>query len=150
MWQVVADLAASGVTIFLTTQYLEEADQLADRVAVIDSGRVVAEGTPAQLKQKVAGQRLDLTAADTVAFADLARLVGDRAMGSDPGRLMISLATDGSAADVRGLLDSLDPQRLLVAGFGVHTATMDDVFLALTGHAPNQANSSQAKETADV
>jgi ABC-2 type transport system ATP-binding protein len=155
MWQVVADLAASGVTIFLTTQYLEEADQLADRVAVIDSGRVVAEGTPAQLKQKVAGQRLDLTAADAVAFADLARLVGDRAMGSDPGRLMISLATDSSAADVRGLLDSLDPQRLLVAGFGVHTATMDDVFLALTGHAPSQANSSQVnasqtKETADV
>ena len=160
MWQVVADLAASGVTIFLTTQYLEEADLLADRVAVIDSGRVVAEGTPAQLKQKVAGQRLDLTAVDAVAFAELARFLGDRALGGDPGRLLISVATDGSAADVRGRLDSLDPRRLLVADFGVHTATMDDVFLALTGHAPSQTNSSRAnssqtnssqtEETADV
>jgi ABC-2 type transport system ATP-binding protein len=150
MWQVVGDLAASGVTIFLTTQYLEEADQLADRIAVIDSGRVVAEGTPAQLKQKVADQRLDLTAANAAAFAELARLLGDRAVASDPGRLVIGVATDGSALDVRGLLDSLDPQRRLVAGFGVHTATMDDVFLALTGHAPSQSASSQTKETADV
>jgi ABC-2 type transport system ATP-binding protein len=122
------------VTVFLTTQYLEEADQLADRVAVIDGGRVVAEGTPADLKQRVAEQRLDLLLADAAAFDAAARRAGGRAVGSDPGRLTLSVATDGSAAGVRALLDELDPGGSAVRSFAVHTATLDDVFLALTGH----------------
>ena len=69
MWEVISELVAGGVTVFLTTQYLEEADRLADRIAVIDGGRVVAEGTPAELKRRVAGQRLDLTLADARAYA---------------------------------------------------------------------------------
>jgi ABC-2 type transport system ATP-binding protein len=146
MWQVVSALAGSGVTVFLTTQYLEEADRLADRIAVIDGGRVVAEGTSTQLKQKVADQRLDLVLADASAFEDLARLLGERAVHSDPGRLTIGVGTDGSAADVRALLDEVDPGRRAVRRFAVHSATLDDVFLALTGRTAGRSE----KETANV
>jgi ABC-2 type transport system ATP-binding protein len=148
MWRVVGDLAGSGVTIFLTTQYLEEADRLADRIAVIDGGRVVADGTATQLKGRVAGQRLDLVLTDAAAFADIAALLGGRVLQRDPGRLTIGVATDGSAAQVRALLDELDPTGAAVATFAVHTATLDDVFLALTGRGAGRPETE--KETADV
>jgi ABC-2 type transport system ATP-binding protein len=134
VWQVVTGLAASGVTVFLTTQYLEEADRLADRIAVLDGGRVVADGTPAQLKQQVGTQRLDLEVADAAAFDEVARRLDDRVVRRDPGRLTIGVATDGSAAQVRALLDEVDPARRAVDRFAVQRATLDDVFLALTGH----------------
>ena len=133
MWQVVSDLASEGVTVLLTTQYLEEADRLADRVAVLDGGRVVADGTSAQLKEQVAGQRLDLVLADPAAFEETARRLHGRATRRDPASLTIGVATDGSAAQVRALLDEVDPDRLAVDRFAVHSATLDDVFLALTG-----------------
>jgi ABC-2 type transport system ATP-binding protein len=132
MWQVIGELAGSGVTIFLTTQYLEEADLLADRVAVLDGGRIVAEGTTAELKERVAGQRLDLTLAGPGEFADAARRLGDRATHHDPSALTLGVPTDGSAARVRALLDDIDPERTLVGAFTVHATTLDDVFLALT------------------
>jgi ABC-2 type transport system ATP-binding protein len=134
VWQVVTELAGSGVSVFLTTQYLEEADRLADRVAVLDGGRVVAEGTSDQLKQQVAGHRLDLVLADRAAFEEVARRLDGRAVQPDRERLTIGVATDGSAAQVRSLLDELDPTRRAVDRFTVHSATLDDVFLALTGH----------------
>lgn len=146
MWQVIADLAGSGVTVFLTTQYLEDADQLADRVAVVDGGRVVAEGTPAELKSGLSGQRLDLQLAGSAAFRAAASSLGDRVVRSDPGDLIIGVATDGSAAQVRALLDEVDPERHSVQRFSVHTATLDDVFLTLTGHSAAQPE----KETANV
>jgi ABC-2 type transport system ATP-binding protein len=135
MWEVIADLAGSGVTVLLTTQYLEEADLLADRIAVLDGGRVVADGKPDELKARVAGQRLDLTLADRTAFDDVARILGQRAVTSDPGHLTIGAATNGTAAQVRTLLDEVDPGRCAVQRFAVHSATLDDVFLTLTGHA---------------
>jgi ABC-2 type transport system ATP-binding protein len=134
------DLAASGVTIFLTTQYLEEADRLADRIAVLDAGRLVAEGTAAELKQRFAGRRLDLTCPDAAALARLSRYLGDRVVHLDPADLTVGVATDGSAAQVRALLDAADPDRGLVTGFAVHDATLDDVFLTLTGHAMETAH----------
>ena len=121
------------MTIFLTTQYLEEADRLADRIAVLDGGRVVADGTSEALKGQVAGQRLDLVLADAAAFEEAAHLLGGRAAQRDPKRLTIGVATDGSAAHVRALLDEVDPTRGAVERFAVHSATLDDVFLALTG-----------------
>jgi ABC-2 type transport system ATP-binding protein len=145
VWDVVAGLTRDGVTIFLTTQYLEEADKLADRVAVMDGGTIVAEGTSAELKAQVAGHRLDLTAADRVAYDDLVATLGTRAVAPAPDRLAVSVATDGSAGHVRALLDELDPARRTVARFAVHGATLDDVFLALTGH-PAETE----KETAGV
>jgi ABC-2 type transport system ATP-binding protein len=148
IWQVVGDLAGAGVTVFLTTQYLEEADRLADRIAVIDGGRVVADGTAAQLKRRVAEQRLDLVLADAAAFQDAAGRLGERAVQRDAGRLTIGVATDGSAAQVRALLDEVDPGRGAVERFAVHTATLDDVFLALTGRSAGQPE--KEKETAGV
>ena len=136
MWQVIAGLADLGVTVFLTTQYLEEADLLASRIAVLDGGRVVAAGTPADLKDVVAEQSLDLLLADSAAFERVAARAGARARRADPGGLAISLPTDGTAAQVRSLLDELDPERSAVRSFCVHTATLDDVFLAVTHRGP--------------
>jgi ABC-2 type transport system ATP-binding protein len=132
----------------LTTQYLEEADRLADRIALLDGGRVVAEGTATQLKRRVADQRLDLVLADAAAFDQIAHYLGGRAVRRDSGRLTIGVATDGSAAQVRALLDEVDPDRRAVARFAVHTATLDDVFLALTGRTAGRPEND--KETADV
>jgi ABC-2 type transport system ATP-binding protein len=146
MWRVIAGLVGSGVTVFLTTQYLEEADQLADRIAVLNGGRIVAEGTAAELKQRFGHQRLDLTLADSAAFTDVADYLGRRALRQDPARLSIGIATDGSAAHVRGLLDEVDPHRRSVRRFAVHSPTLDDVFMALTGHAAGRPD----KEAADV
>jgi ABC-2 type transport system ATP-binding protein len=135
MWDVIGELVDGGVTVFLTTQYLEEADRLADRIAVIDGGRVVAEGTSAELKQRVGGPRLDLTLVDAQTYDGVAGLLAERAVHRDEGRLTVGVATDGSAAHVRTLLDEVDPERSAVASFAIHSATLDDVFLALTGHA---------------
>jgi ABC-2 type transport system ATP-binding protein len=134
MWQVITELVGDGVTVFLTTQYLEEADKLADRIAVIDGGTVVAEGTSAELKKRVADHRLDLVLADSQAFAVLGGILGHRVLQRDPARLTLGVATDGSAAHVRSLLDEVDPTHRAIRGFSVHGATLDDVFLALTGH----------------
>ncbi len=133
-WRIIAGLVADGVTVLLTTQYLEEADQLAHRIAVIDGGTVVAEGTPAELKTRVAGQRLDLTLVDQDSYTTLVRELDGGLLATDPAKRTVSVATDGSAGHVRGLLDQLDPTRRAIATFAVRTATLDDVFLALTGH----------------
>ena len=132
MWQVIVELAGSGVTIFLTTQYLEEADLLAGRVAVLDGGRIVAEGTTAELKARVAGQRLDLTLAGPAEFAEAGRRLGDRATHCDPAALTLGVPTDGTAPAVRALLDEIDPERALIGAFAIRATSLDDVFLALT------------------
>ena len=134
MWQQVAELAAGGVTVFLTTQYLDEADQLASRIAVLDAGTIVADGTPAQLKRRFAGQRLELVLATAAAFGAASARLGDRVVAADEARLAISVATDGSAGQVRALLDEVDPDRTTVGTFTLRGATLDDVFLTLTGH----------------
>ncbi|MBT2546423.1 ABC transporter, partial [Streptomyces sp. ISL-44] len=108
---------------------LEEADRLADRVAVLADGRIAAEGTPTALKSRVAGHRLDLTLTTQAAYEALA----GRAVHHSPDELTLGLPTDGSAAHVRALLDELDPDRTSVDRFTVRSATLDDVFLTLTG-----------------
>ncbi|MGW3326864.1 ATP-binding cassette domain-containing protein [Streptomyces virginiae] len=129
LWELVRELRADGTTVLLTTQYLEEADQLADRVAVLADGRIAAEGTPAELKARVAGHRLDLTLTTTAAYEALA----PRAVHLAPDELTLGLPTDGTAAHVRTLLDELDPDRTDIDRFTLRSATLDDVFLALTG-----------------
>ncbi|MEV8536274.1 ATP-binding cassette domain-containing protein [Streptomyces sp. NPDC051211] len=130
LWDTVRDLRADGTTVLLTTQYLEEADRLADRIAVLDSGRIAAEGTATELKSKVAGHRLDLTLADRAAYDRLARLA-PQAVHHSPDELTLGIPTDGTAPHVRTLLDALDPDRTAVDRFTVRSATLDDVFLAL-------------------
>ncbi|MFC9587887.1 daunorubicin resistance protein DrrA family ABC transporter ATP-binding protein [Streptomyces yangpuensis] len=129
LWELVRELRSDGTTVLLTTQYLEEADRLADRVVVLADGRIAAEGTPAELKARVAGHRLDLTLTTQAAYEALV----PRAVHLAPDDLTLGVATDGSAAHVRTLLDELDPDRTTVDRFAVRTATLDDVFLTLTG-----------------
>jgi ABC-2 type transport system ATP-binding protein len=133
VWRVVAEVVATGVTVLLTTQYLEEADRLADRIAFLDKGRVVAEGSAAELKTRVSDHRLDLTFGDEVSYLAARESLGDRVVQHDPARLLLGVASDGSAAQVRALLAEVDPDNLAVQRFAVTTATLDDVFLAVTG-----------------
>jgi ABC-2 type transport system ATP-binding protein len=148
MWQVIEGLAAGGVTVFLTTQYLEEAERLAETIAVLDGGRIIAQGTAAELKQRVAAQRLDLTCASEAAYDDVTRHFGGRAIHRDHASLTLGVpihgsAAEGSAAEIRALLDAADPSRTLVASFAVRGASLDDVFQILTHH-------DKARETAHV
>jgi ABC-2 type transport system ATP-binding protein len=135
LWNLVGSLVSDGVTVFLTTQYLDEADALADRIAVLDRGRIVAEGSAAELKAAVAGRRLVVHAVDGRAFDAVAEAAGARVVEHDPGLLTLEVACEGEAAAVRALLDELDPDRRRIADFSVRTASLDDVFLTLTGHA---------------
>ena len=131
MWRIVRDLVANGITIFLTTQYLEEADELANRVALIDHGRIVAEGTPAQLKRLVPGGHLRLEFPDTDALERAAgRLASAR---RDPDGLVLHVPTDGDLASLRAVLDRLNGAAIEVAEVSLHTPDLDDVFLSLTG-----------------
>ncbi|WP_019546713.1 ATP-binding cassette domain-containing protein [Streptomyces sulphureus] len=153
LWELVEALAQDPkhpVTVFLTTQYLEEADRLADRVALLDGGRIAASGTPEELKARVGGARLELTLRDADAYADALLRLGERTREVDPGALTVAVPTDGSGPQVRGLLDELDPERTEVARFAVRTATLDDVFLSLTGGAAPAAGALAAEEHARV
>ena len=94
----------------------------------------------AELKRRIAAQRLDLTCPNAAAFAEVSRYLGDQAVHLDPAGLTVGVPTDGSAAEVRALLDAADPGRVLIAGFAVRGATLDDVFLTLTGHAQETAH----------
>jgi len=145
MWQVITELAGANVTVFLTTQYLEDADMLADHIAVIDGGRVVADGTAAELKAQVAEQRLRLDLASAAAFDQVARQLAGRVLASDPVHRTVDVATDGTSWHIRSLLDEIDPNGAFLTRFAVHAATLDDVFMALTGH-----STTSVKEPAHV
>jgi ABC-2 type transport system ATP-binding protein len=131
MWEIVRGLVSDGTTVFLTTQYLEEADQLADRVAILDGGRLVAQGAPAELKARVPGGHIGLTFADRGAY-DAAAAVLD-APARDEDSLALQLPTDGNVATVRQVLRELDEAGVEVGSLSIHTPDLDDVFLALTG-----------------
>jgi ABC-2 type transport system ATP-binding protein len=134
MWDVIRQLVTSGSTILLTTQYLEEADQLADRIALIDGGTVIAEGTSTELKARVGGEQVELLFADDDHF-DSARVdLGDAAVHFDRERRSIAVATDASAAQVRLLLNRMEHNAITVERMALRRPTLDDVFLALTGH----------------
>jgi ABC-2 type transport system ATP-binding protein len=133
MWQIIRDLASTGVTIFLTTQYLEEADQLADRIAVLDKGKIVAEGTPDELKRLIPGGHILLQFADSAGVASAARIFGD--VPRDDDALTLQIPTDGGVRSLRALLDQLEQEHIEVAALTVHTPDLDDVYFALTGHA---------------
>ena len=131
MWQIVRGLVADGVTVFLTTQYLEEADQLANRIAMLDHGRIVAQGSPAELKRLVSGGRIRLEFGDEAALDRAASVL--RVDDVDREALALSVPNDGGTHALRALLDRLDAASIEAIGLSVETADLDDVFLALTG-----------------
>jgi len=131
MWDIIRELVAGGVTIFLTTQYLEEADRLAGRIALLDGGRVVAEGTPAELKKRVSGGRVRLEFADEASLDHAERTIGNGSR--DDQGLALEIANEGGVHSLRALLDKLDAAAIDVAGLSVLSADLDDVFLSLTG-----------------
>jgi len=131
MWQIVRELAADGVTILLTTQYLDEADQLADQIAVLDRGRIVAEGTPAELKRRVPGGHVRLHFAGPDLLRSAVELLPTAA--PDQEQLALHVPADGTVDSLRELLDELHAAGIDVEQLSIHTPHLDDVFLAVTG-----------------
>ncbi|MFI1577518.1 ATP-binding cassette domain-containing protein [Embleya sp. NPDC020630] len=137
MWGIVRELVADGTTIFLTTQYLDEADHLSDQVVVLDQGRLVAEGTPDQLKRQVPGTHVRLRFTDLDELDAAARVL--RGGTRDDQELLLRVPSDGQSKSLRALLDRLDEYSINAQEFSVHTPDLDDVFLALTGHPSEEA-----------
>jgi ABC-2 type transport system ATP-binding protein len=133
MWDIIRQLVADGVTIFLTTQYLEEADRLADRIAVLDQGHLVAQGTPSDLKRQVPGSHVRLRFTDVAELDAAARVLTGSTR--DDEDLTLRVPSDGGVKSLRALLNELDEHSIDVEEFSVRTPDLDDVFLALTGHA---------------
>jgi ABC-2 type transport system ATP-binding protein len=153
MWDIVRELVADGTTLLLTTQYLDEADQLADRIAVIDGGKVIAEGTPAELKASVGGQRILLTLAEGADSAVAAKALAPFAAGTfipnGRGRLIEVpvTAADGLATEV---LRALDAAGVSVSDISVRSASLDDVFLTLTGLAAEERDDAEQMQEVAV
>ncbi|WP_435595307.1 ATP-binding cassette domain-containing protein [Streptomyces albogriseolus] len=138
MWQIIRELVSDGVTVFLTTQYLEEADELADRIAVLNDGRIVAEGTAEDLKRMVPGGHIRLRFTDPSAYRSAATAL--REVQRDDEALALQIPSGGSQRELRSVLDRLDAAGIEADELTVHTPDLDDVFFALTGsHVANPA-----------
>ncbi|GAB3825372.1 ATP-binding cassette domain-containing protein [Dactylosporangium cerinum] len=133
MWQIIRELVTDGATVFLTTQYLEEADQLADRIAVLNHGKIAAEGTAAELKRLIPGGHIRLRFTDPIAYRSAGLALHD-ATGDDDA-LALQIPSGGSQRELRSVLDRLDSAGIEADELTVHTPDLDDVFFALTGDA---------------
>ncbi|GLF99509.1 ATP-binding cassette domain-containing protein [Streptomyces yaizuensis] len=137
MWQIIRDLVSGGVTVFLTTQYLEEADQLADRIAMLNNGRIAAEGSAEELKRLIPGGHVQIRFTDPTAYRAAATAL--REVTRDDEALALRIPSDGSQRELRSLLDWLDSAGVEADELTVHTPDLDDVFFALTGPTPTAA-----------
>jgi ABC-2 type transport system ATP-binding protein len=136
-WEVIKELVADGTTVLLTTQYLEEADQLADRIAVIDRGRVIARGTADELKDEIGGERLELVVASATDLQIVARVLSEVGSGEptvDEHTRKVDVLVDGGTRALIEALRRLDAQGVVVQDIALHRPTLEDVFLSLTGH----------------
>ncbi|GLZ07918.1 daunorubicin resistance protein DrrA family ABC transporter ATP-binding protein [Actinomadura sp. NBRC 104412] len=137
MWQIIRELAAGGVTIFLTTQYLEEADELADRIALLDRGTLIAEGTPTELKRLIPGGHVRLRFAEPDGLRAALHALGEGSLDEDDG-LTLRVPSDADVTSLRGLLARLDDASIEVDELSLHTPDLDDVFLTLTGRTDHE------------
>ncbi len=138
MWEIVRGLVADGVTIFLTTQYLDEADQLADQIAVLDQGRLVAQGTSEELKRQVPGSHVRLRFASAHELDAAAQVLSDATR--DDENLTLQVPGGGGVKSLQALLGQLNDHSIDADELSVHTPDLDDVFLALTGRANTEVN----------
>ena len=145
MWQIIRELVTDGVTVFLTTQYLEEADQLADRIAVLNNGRIAAEGTADELKRLIPGGHVRLRFTDPTAYRTATTALHEATHDDDT--LALHIPSDGSQRDLRAVLDRLDSAGIEADELTVHTPDLDDVFFALTDNTRLPAQPDQPKET---
>jgi len=140
MWDIIGELVSGGTTLLLTTQYLDEADRLADRICVVDAGRVIAEGTSGELKARVGGERLEVTLEQEDGLEDAARVLeryahADGGVRVDTERRYLVATVAGGAGLLAAVVRDLDAARVRVDELGLHRPTLDDVFLTLTGRA---------------
>jgi ABC-2 type transport system ATP-binding protein len=142
MWGIIRELVTGGVTVFLTTQYLEEADELADRIAVLNDGRIAAEGTAEELKRIVPGGHVRLRFTDPTAYRSAATALTEATRDDDA--LALQIPSDGTQRELRAILDHLDAADIEADELTVHTPDLDDVFFALTGPAAVPAQSEEA------
>ena len=141
MWQIIRELVSDGVTVFLTTQLLEEADELADRIAVLNNGKIAAEGTAEELKRLIPGGHIRLRFSDPSAYQSALTL---REVTRDDEALSLQIPSDGSQRELRAILDRLDSTGIQADELTVHTPDLDDVFFALTGTAPQPSQPKEA------
>lgn len=139
MWDIINKLKADGKTILLTTQYLEEADQLADNIVVIDGGKAIAEGTAKELKAKIGKDRLELTFAKKAEFEKAVSALGNAVIDSSEKELTVTTIINDTNKDVASALAALTKAKISVASMAIHKPTLDDVFLSLTGKAKKPA-----------
>ncbi len=132
MWDIIKKLMANGTTILLTTQYLEEADQLADQIIVIDDGKVIAKGTAAQLKSRIGNDRLELIFKTENSKQNAAKVLGKQVVDSDPKERSLTTVITDTNKDVRNVLEVLSKEKITIESMAIHKPTLDDVFLSLT------------------
>ncbi len=137
MWQIIRELVSEGVTILLTTQYLEEADHLADRIAMLDHGRIVAEGTPEELKRRMPGAHIRLLFADAASREKAARALNESTR--DDEELVLRVPNEHGIQSLRAVLDRLGDD-VAVEDLSIHTPDLDDVFFAVTGNVNKEKN----------
>src|SRR5918998_2413145 len=158
MWEIIGELVAGGTTLLLTTQYLDEADRLADRIAVVDTGRVIAEGTADELKARVGGERLEVIVSEGGDLDVAARVLAPYAIGGAGGegnvrvereRRYLGATVEGGAKLLAGVIRDLDTAGVQLDDLGLHRPTLDDVFLALTGRAAEQGDKHTEEDSND-
>lgn len=140
MWNIIKQLVSSGTTILLTTQDMDEADKLADRIVVINGGKIIAEGTADELKQQIGSERLEITVSEASNFDEAKKVVDGDGLHVDSKRRILSLVTKGGVHQLKHVLSNLDEAGIDVESVSFRSPTLDDVFLTLTGHTTEQSN----------